>query len=55
MDSSMMGTNMSRDEESIDGYGEIDEEMISDELISIENINNLINISINDRLVHSNY
>ena len=44
---------MLRDEESMDGYGDIDDELSNS--LSLENINNLINISINDRLVHSNY
>lgn len=49
----MSNNSMLRDEESMDGYGDIDDELSNS--LSLENINNLINISINDRLVHSNY
>ena len=41
---------MNRDEESMDGY---DDELSNN--LSLENLNNLINISISDHLVNSNY
>jgi hypothetical protein len=49
----LSNSSMHRDEESMDGYNDIDDELSNN--LSLENLNNLINISINDRLVQSNY
>ena len=49
----MSNSSMHRDEESMDGYNDVDDELSNN--LSLENLNNLINISINDRLVQSHY